>query len=79
MNASPAPVPETPWYRVPEMWLVLLLLGATVIGSISLVVTAVRHPDAHLTVPNDEPRPSRIPPTHAQPEAAPPAQPGATP
>ncbi|HEY6545529.1 MAG TPA: hypothetical protein VIZ64_11585 [Dokdonella sp.] len=78
MNASPAPCTVTPWYHVPEMWLVMLLLGAAVIGSISLVVTAVRHPDAHLTVPNDEPRPSRIPPTHSQTAPAPPARPGTT-
>ena len=44
--------------------------GATVVGSISLVTTALRHPDAHIVVPDDQPRPSKIPPTHARPDAA---------
>lgn len=70
MTASPAPTIPTPWYRVPEMWLIVVLLGATVVGSISLVTTALRHPDAHIVVPDDQPRPSRIPPTHARPDAA---------
>lgn len=50
------------WYRVGEVWLILGLLGATVVGSLSLVVTAVRHPDAHIVVPDDAPRPSHQPP-----------------
>lgn len=53
------------WYRVPELWLILVLLGATVIGSFALLATAIRTPDAHVTVPNDVPRPSRIPPSEA--------------
>jgi hypothetical protein len=50
------------WYRVGEVWLMLVLLGSTVVGSLSLVVTAVRHPDTHIVVPNDAPRPSHQPP-----------------
>jgi hypothetical protein len=66
MNAPLARAAATPWYRVPEMWLIVLLLGSTVIGSLSLVATAVRHPDAHVVVPGDQPRPSRIPPIQPQ-------------
>lgn len=33
------------WYRVPEVWLILLLLGAMIVGSFSLLAIAVRHPD----------------------------------
>lgn len=66
MNASPARAAGTPWYRVPEMWLIVVLLGATVAGSLSLVATAVRHPDAHIIVPDDQPRPGKIPPIHPQ-------------
>ena len=34
------------WYRVPEVWLILFLLGSTMAGSLALVATAVRHSDA---------------------------------
>lgn len=34
-----------PWYRVPEVWLILFLLAAAVIGSIATLITALRHPD----------------------------------
>jgi len=54
--------PTMAWYRVPELWLILFLLGAAVIGSFSLLATAIRSPDAHIVVPNDEPRSSRMPP-----------------
>ncbi len=50
------------WYRVPEVWLILFLLGASVAGSFALLGEAIHTPDAHITVPNDVPRPSRIPP-----------------
>ena len=53
---------STPWFRVPEVWLILVLLGATVLGSFALLATAMRHPDAHIAVPFDQPRPSRLPP-----------------
>jgi len=33
------------WYAVPEVWLMLVMLGATVAGSIGLVVTAFGHRD----------------------------------
>ncbi len=56
------------WYRVGEVWLMLVLLGATVAGSLSLVATALRHPDAHIVVPDDTPRPGHQPP--ARPSAA---------
>ena len=56
------------WYRVGEVWLILVLLGATVLGSISLVATAMSHPDAHIVVPDDTPRPGHQPP--ARPAAA---------
>ncbi|MGN6521391.1 MAG: hypothetical protein ACTHK2_18445 [Dokdonella sp.] len=64
MNRTTESTSATPmrWYRVGEVWLMLVLLGATVVGSLSLVVTAVRHPDAHVVVPNDAPRPSHQPP-----------------
>lgn len=33
------------WYRVPEVWLMLVMLVATMAGSIALVVTAFEHRD----------------------------------
>lgn len=33
------------WYRVPEVWLMIVLLGATMIGSVALVGTAFAHRD----------------------------------
>lgn len=67
----PVKQPGLAWYRVPEVWLIVVLLGATVIGSLSLVVTAVRRPDAHIAVPGDVPRPSKIPPIAQQPPPLP--------
>lgn len=67
----PSAQPGLPWYRVPEVWLIVVLLGATVIGSLSLVVTAVRRPDAHIAVPGDVPRPSKIPPIAHEPPPVP--------
>lgn len=69
MSRTPADTPHLAWYQVPEFWLILLLLGATVIGSFALLATAIRTPDTHLSVPNDVPRPSRIPPSEAAPSA----------
>jgi hypothetical protein len=40
MNAQ-----QNAWYRVPEVWLILVLLGATMAGSLALVAMAYRHPD----------------------------------
>lgn len=54
--------PFMAWYRVPEVWLILFLLGASVTGTFVLLGEAMHTPDVHLTVPNDVPRPSRIPP-----------------
>ena len=39
------------WYRVPEVWLILILLGGMVTGSLSLVATAFRHGDQLLVTP----------------------------
>lgn len=60
MNAMPAP--RSAWYRVPEVWLMFVLLGATIIGTFVMMAMASRQPDTHLVVPNDVPRPSKIPP-----------------
>lgn len=70
MNTPVESVPpaSTRWYRVVEVWLIVVLLGATVLGSLSLVATAMRHPDAHIVVPDDAPRPGHQPP--ARPGAA---------
>ncbi len=46
------------WYRVPEMWLVLVLLGGMVVGSLALVVTAYRHTDELPTTPQSIASPS---------------------
>ena len=35
----------TRWYAVPEVWLMLILLAATVSGSLALVGTAFAHRD----------------------------------
>ncbi|MEO7323718.1 MAG: hypothetical protein ABIW82_02715 [Dokdonella sp.] len=61
---KPASRPELtmPWFRVIEMWLVLVLLAGAVIGSFALLAAALRHPDLHLTVPNEVPRSSVMPP-----------------
>lgn len=52
-----------PWYRVPELWLFIVLIAATVIGTFGMMAIATRQPDVAIHVPNDVPRPSRIPPT----------------
>jgi hypothetical protein len=65
------------WYRVPELWLFMLLIAATVIGTFSMMATALRQPDVHINVPNDVPRPNRIPPIWpATPAADAPTKPG---
>ena len=71
MSQADPTIPFMPWYRVPEVWLILILLGATVIGSFALLAEAINTPDTHVVVPDDVPRPSRIPPTNpATPDAA---------
>jgi hypothetical protein len=37
-----------PWYRVPEVWLMIILVGAAVAGGITTLVIAERQPDAHI-------------------------------
>lgn len=37
-----------PWYRVPEAWLVILLLAGGVFAGVGLAVVAWRLPDAHI-------------------------------
>jgi hypothetical protein len=61
MNAN-----KNRWYRVPEVWLILILLGSTMAGSLALVATAVRHPD---TLPTAVPHTiaSPLPPSAARP------------
>ena len=55
---------ENAWFRVPEVWLMIVLLGGVVIGSLMLVVTAVRHGDQlHAAVPHAIASP--LPPTAA--------------
>lgn len=39
------------WYRVGEVWLILFLLTATIIGSFGLAFSAVHHPDPLLPTP----------------------------
>jgi hypothetical protein len=36
---------ENSWFRVPEVWLMIVLLAAAVAGSLMLAATAVRHND----------------------------------
>lgn len=52
------------WYRVPEVWLILALLGAMVAGSFLLLATAMRHPDELGGVPRSIASP--LPPSRAQ-------------
>ena len=52
------------WYRVPEVWLMLVLLTSAVVGSLSLVATAVRHGDA-LPIPAPHSVASPLPPSAA--------------
>ena len=59
------------WYQVPEVWLFILLIAATVAGTLYMVAIATDQPDVHLSVPNDVPRPSKIPPISPASEPAP--------
>jgi hypothetical protein len=52
--------PNLAWYRIPEVWLIWVLLVGIVIGSLGLVVTAVRHPDTLRETPR--PIASPLPP-----------------
>lgn len=53
------------WYRVPEVWLILFLLGSAIAGSLALVATAVRHGDA-LRMPAPHALASPLPPSAAR-------------
>ncbi len=49
IDSTPSPIPSqvpVPWWRVGVMWLVVGGLGLVVIGSVAMLVTALRHPDA---------------------------------
>jgi hypothetical protein len=52
------------WYRVPEVWLIVLLLGTMIIGSFMLLATAMRHPDELVSAPHSIASP--LPPSRAQ-------------
>jgi hypothetical protein len=52
------------WFRVPEVWLVLFLIGSAVVGSLALVATALEHRDE--LVASHRPIASPLPPSHAQ-------------
>jgi len=52
------------WYRVPEVWLILVLLGAMVSGSFCLLTTALHHPDEMRGAPRSIASP--LPPSRAQ-------------
>ena len=52
------------WYRVPEVWLILVLLGSMIAGSFLLLATAMRHPDELSGAPR--PIASPLPPSRAQ-------------
>lgn len=52
------------WYRVPEVWLILVLLGSAIAGSAALVATALEHRDD--LVAAHRPIASPLPPSHAQ-------------
>jgi hypothetical protein len=38
----------TPWYRVPEVWLLLVLLFGGVSGGLTLAAVAISLPDAYI-------------------------------
>ena len=52
------------WYVVPEVWLILALIGSAVVGSLALVATALHHRD-DLVVAH-RPIAIPLPPSHAQ-------------
>ena len=57
---------ETPWFRVPEVWLMIVLLAAVVVGSLAFVATAMRQNDQlHGTIPARVASP--LPPSAARP------------
>ncbi len=58
---------QNTWYRVPEVWLIIVLLGSTMVGSLALVATAYRHPDTLQTTPPSIASP--LPPSSPAPAA----------
>jgi hypothetical protein len=55
--------PSNRWYLVPEVWLMLVMLIATMTGSLALVATAFKHRDElHHVGPSIA---SPLPPTSA--------------
>jgi len=55
---------ENAWFRVPEVWLMIVLLAGMVIGSLMLVATALRHTD-QLRTPAPHSLASPLPPSAA--------------
>ena len=51
MSPSAPDSPSMPWFRVPEVWLILFLLGATVIGSFALLAEAIDTPVGLIPAP----------------------------
>jgi hypothetical protein len=37
-----------PWYRVPEVWLLIFLVAGGVAGGVTLAAVAMSLPDAHI-------------------------------
>ena len=54
---------ELSWYRIPEVWLICVLLVGIEIGSFALVATAYRHTDTLRVAPH--PIASPLPPSAA--------------
>jgi hypothetical protein len=67
---STTTIRQNRWYAVPEVWLMLVLLGATVAGSLALVGTAFAHRDDLLQAAPAIASP--LPPTAAPRVSAPP-------
>jgi len=44
----------TPWYRVPEVWLFLMLLFGGAGGGVALAVVAMSLPDAYIADANTQ-------------------------
>jgi hypothetical protein len=57
------------WYTVPEVWLMLVMLAATMGGSVALVVTAYTHRDDGVHAGPAVAAP--LPPSRAHPAPAP--------
>lgn len=55
---------ENAWFRVPEVWLMIVLLVGMVIASFALLATAVRHND-QLRTPVARSLASPLPPSTA--------------